>query len=108
MEILEKYTAGEMELVEANEKLKEAGAGFHLDPQKNVITEEEKRATTIGYYPDQANGWGMLDTGTGTMDKAYCKNGVLVNFENHVNMYAMYIIAGRTYEVKGNVLADPQ
>ena len=40
-EILNKYTTGEMTLPEANEALKEAGAGFTLDPNRNVITQEE-------------------------------------------------------------------
>ena len=68
-ETLSKYTAGEITLEQANEELKAAGAGFHLDPNKNVLTEEEKRATTIGHFPDQANGFGLLDSGTGTLDK---------------------------------------
>ena len=48
-EVIEKYTAGEIEVAEANENLKELGAGYHFDPKKNELTEEEKRATTVGY-----------------------------------------------------------
>ena len=55
-EVMQKYTAGEIEAAEANEKLKELGATYHLTPGKNVLTEEEKRATTVGYYPEQAHG----------------------------------------------------
>ena len=40
-ETMSKYTAGEITLEQANEELKKAEAGFHLDPNKNVLTEEE-------------------------------------------------------------------
>ena len=104
-EILGKYTAGEASLEETNAALKEAGSGLYLNPQKNVLTEEDKRATTIGYYPDQANGYGLLDTGTGTLDKVLVKDGKLVNC-NCGEMYALCLIAGRTYEVKGDTLVE--
>ena len=103
-ETLRKYTAGELTQEEANEKL--AGSGLYLDPNKNVITEAEKRQTVVGYYPDQANGFGMLDSGTGTMDKVQVKDGHLVGCDMGES-YALYIIAGRTYQVKGTELVDP-
>lgn len=106
-EIIGKYTAGEKTLEETNEELAAAEAGFHLEPGKNVLTEEEKRATTIGYYPEQANGFGLLDTGTGSLDKVRCENGHLVNCDCG-EMCAMYIIAGRTYQVKGTELVEPE
>jgi len=104
-EILGKYTAGEASLEDTNAALKEAGSGLYLNPQKNVLTEEDKRATTIGYYPDQANGYGLLDTGTGSLDKVLVKDGKLVNC-NCGEMYALCLIAGRTYEVKGDTLVE--
>ena len=104
-DIIGKYTTGEKTLEETNAALKEAGAGLHLDPEKNVLNEADKRATTIGYYPDQANGWGLLDTGTGSLDKVQVKNGRLVNCDCG-EMYALLFIAGRRYEVKGTVLVD--
>ena len=106
-ETMSKYTAGEITLEQANEELKKAEAGFHLDPNKNVLTEEEKRSTTIGCYPDQANGFGLLDTGTGTLDKVRVKDGRLVNCDMGES-YALLIIAGRTYRVKGTVLVEPE
>ena len=105
-ETMSKYTAGEITLEQANEELKKAEAGIRLNPKKNVLTEEEKRATTIGYYPEQANGFGLLDTGTGTLDKVRCENGQLVGCDCG-DSYALYIIAGRTYQVKGTELVDP-
>ena len=104
-EIISKYTGGKASLEEANAALKEAGAGFHLDPQKNVLTEAEKRATTIGYYPEQANGWGLLDSGTGSLDKVRVVNGQLANCDMGES-YALVFIAGRRYEIKGRTLVD--
>ena len=39
-EIMEKYTAGEIDITQANEELKAAGATFHLNP----LTDEERAA----------------------------------------------------------------
>lgn len=105
MEIIRKYTAAEMTLEEANSALAQDRTGIHLDPQKNILSEAEKRVTTIGYYPNQANGFGLLDTGTGSFDKVEVRSGKLVNCDCG-EMYALYIIAGKTYHVKGNTLAD--
>ena len=95
------YTRGEATLEDTNIAL--AGKGFHLDPEKGTITEEEKRVTTVGYYPEQANGFGLLDSGTGTLDKVEVRDGKLVNCDMGA-AFAMVFIAGRTYEVKGNTL----
>ena len=56
IEIIQKYTAGDIGLEETNEKLKEAGADFYLNPQKNDIGHNE-------------DGVGLMDTGTVTLDK---------------------------------------
>ena len=104
MEILNKYTAGEMTLEEANAALKKENTGFHLDPQKNVITEEEMKATTVGAYPEMANGYGLLDTGTGSFDKVRVANGFVQGFENEAGMMAFCLIGGKLYKVDGNVL----
>lgn len=106
-ETLSKYTAGEITLDQANEELKKAESGIRLDPQKNALTEEEMRATTIGHFPDQANGFGLLDSGTGTLDKVRVKDGRLVNCDMGES-YALLIIAGRTYRVKGTALVEPE
>lgn len=104
-EIISKYTGGETSLEETNAALKEAGAGFHLDPQKNVLTEAEKRATTIGYYPEQANGFGLLDSGTGTLDKVRVADGRLANCTMGAS-FALVFIAGRRYKVEGSTLVE--
>ena len=53
IDILKKYTEGELTLEQANAELKDKG--LKLAPGKNERTEDEMRATTVGYYPDQAS-----------------------------------------------------
>lgn len=110
-EIILKYTAGEATLEETNAALKEVGSGLQLDPNKNILTEADKRTTTIGYYPDQANGWGLLDTGTGSLDKIQVVDGkteypINTVIDGEANMLAYVLIAGRTYKVMGDTLVD--
>ena len=106
-EILNKYTTGEMTLPEANEALKEAGSGLYLNPDRNKLTEEEKRDTTIGYYPDQANGYGLMDHGVGAFEKVHVVNGKTVDVNMGAETAYVYI-AGKKYELKGDTLAEPE
>lgn len=111
-EILKDYTAGEVDLEETNAALAEVGAGYHLDPGRNEITEENRRETIVGYYPNQANGWGLLDTGTGTLDKVHVVDGRLEYPVNEIlrdgkpNMTAYLTICGKVYEVMGDRLVE--
>ena len=54
--VFEEIDNGTITLEEANERLKEAGAPYYLNPWKNKIGRNEE-------------GVGLLDTGTGTLDK---------------------------------------
>lgn len=106
-EILLDYTRGEKDLPETNEALREAGSSLILNTGRNEITEEEKRSTTVGYYPDQANGWGLMDHGVGSMEKVHVVDGRTPD----VNMgeeTAYVYIAGRKYRLRGDILADPE
>ena len=106
-EILNKYTTGEMTLPEVNEALKAAGSDLYLNPDRNKLTEEEMRGTTVGYYPDQANGYGLMDHGVGAFEKVRVVNGKTVD----VNMgeeYALVYIAGHKYQLKGDTLVEPE
>lgn len=111
-EILKDYTAGEADLNATNTALAEAGAGFSLRPGQNEITDEERKQTVMGYYPEQASGWGLLDTGTGSMEKVRVTGGRLEHPINEVqpdgstNMTAYVIICGKTYEVFGDTLGE--
>lgn len=105
--ILRKYTTGEFDANQTNEELFKIGSKVHIDPGKNVLTKEEIENTTIGSFANMANGWGLLDTGTGSLDKVEVRNGELVNMDCG-EMYALCIIAGRMYRVKGKVLVDEE
>ena len=101
-EIISKYTAGEITLEQANEDLAAAEAGFHLDPARHNFTPDEISNGTAG----------LLDTGTGTMDKVIVDPKKMelphavneVNADGTTNMYAVCIVKGKTYEVKGRKL----
>lgn len=112
-EILKDYTAGEADLETTNAALRDAGAGFHLEPGRNEITEKERRETVVGYYPEQASGYGLLDTGTGSMEKVRVAGGRLERPVNEIqpggtNMAAYIIICDKTYEVFGDTLREPR
>ncbi len=110
--ILGKYTSGEADLEETNAALREAGASLWLDPERNTLTEEELDVTITGETPEEANGWGLLDTGTGTMDKVQVTDGALgyavnqVNADGSTNMAAYVLIGGERYEVFGDRLGE--
>ena len=103
-EILNKYTAGQTTLEETNAALAEMGAGIHLEPGKNELTAEETAAAKAETAAN-ANGFGLLDTGTGTLDKVEVRSGKLINVDCG-EMYALCIIAGKTYHVKGDTLTE--
>lgn len=111
-EAISKYTKGEITTEEVNAILTESGAGFSFHPGQNELTEEDLRATTVGHYPDMANGYGLLDSGTGSMEKVHVTNGVLDHAVNTVlpdggtSMTAYVHICGKTYEVFGDTLGE--
>ena len=106
-EILLDYTRGEKDLPETNEALKETGSGLILNPSRNEITEEEKRATTVGYYPDQANGWGAHGPRRGRHGEGP-RGGRPDAGREHGEEIAFVYIAGRKYRLLGDILADPE
>ena len=105
-EILEKYTKGEMTPDEANAALKEVEDNdLFLDPNRNIITQEEFMATTAGDTPDTVNGYGLMDHGVGCLEKVHVVNGKTpdVNMGEEI---AFVHIAGRIYELKGDTLVE--
>lgn len=112
-EIIKKYTSGEATLEETNAAMASAGAGFHLDPGRNTLTEEEIKTTTVGASPSDANGYGLMDTGTGTLDKVHVVDGVIqggpvneVREDGKVSMKATVYIGGKQYAVAGDQLCE--
>ena len=105
-EILEKYTKGEMTPDEANAALKEVeGNDLFLDPNRNIITQEEFMATTAGDTPETVNGYGLMDHGVGCLEKVHVVDGKTpdVNMGEEI---AFVHIAGRVYELKGDTLVE--
>ena len=105
-EILEKYTKGEMTPDEANAALKEVEDNdLFLDPNRNIITQEEFMATTAGETPDTVNGYGLMDHGVGCMEKLHVVNGKTVDV-NMCEEFALVSIAGKKYALKCDTLAE--
>ena len=86
-------------LAKANEALK--GTGIQLDPEKNVIKPEE--AAVVCEDVRKINGFALLDTGTGTMDKVEIINGKLKYSVG--DMYALVIISDK---IAGDVMYEVQ
>lgn len=81
-------------LDKANEALK--GTGIQLDPEKNVVKPEE--AAVVCDDVSKINGFALLDTGTGTMDKVEIKNGKLVYSVGEI--VAFVVIGDALFEVQ--------
>ena len=92
-DILRKYTDGQISLQEANAALKECRAGFHLDPQRNYI------------HPGEKDLYGLLDTGTGTLDKVRVRDGKLSNADCGARP-ATCTYNGKRYRVHGDELGE--
>ena len=105
-EVLMRYTMGELTPEAANKEL--AGIednALQLDPGRNVITPEELAETRVGETPDEANGWGILDHGVGSLEKVHVVGGRTVDVD--MGQEAAYVyIAGRKYRLRGDVLTD--
>ena len=88
--IIADYTIGGISLEEANRRLAESKAGFVLDPDRCKLAHEMIE-----------QGWGLLDTGTGTLDPVQVRDNELVD-NDMGDMPAFVCLAGTWYEVKGN------
>lgn len=107
--IIRAYTDGTLTMDEANAKLAAIGSNVRLAAGKHALTEQEIAQTKVGKTPKDANGWGLLDTGTGGYhEKVHVVNGVTVDFDKGADTnYALVIIGGKMYEiVDHNKLAD--
>lgn len=112
-EIINDYTSGKTPVEETNAALKAAGAGFHFEPGQNTLTAEEVAATHVGPRPSDANGYGLMDSGTGTMDKVQVKKGKLlsgpvntVGADGMPNEKDLVYIGGQMWQVYGDDLGN--
>lgn len=95
-EIIESYTKGKITKEKANEELIKIGSTVRINPDAYVVTPEEEKL-----------GWGYLHTGTGYPDK--CKADMKkmeLEFDDMGEMYAIFEINGKTYEVNGKKLVE--
>ena len=104
-EILHHYTRGDKPLDETNQELKKLDCGLQLDPTRNLFSTQELAETRVGETPDEANGWGILDHGVGSLEKVHVVNGRTVDVD--MGQEAAYVyIAGHKYRLRGDVLTD--
>lgn len=104
-EVLRKYTLGEASKDETNDALKELGSPLRLDPDRNVITQEEIAETRVGETPDKANGYGLMDHGVGCLEKVHVVDGRTVDVD--MGQEAAYVyIGGRKYRLRGDALTE--
>ena len=99
------YTKGEKTLEETNEALKEMGSSLRLDPSRNMFTAQELMETRVGDTPDEANGWGIMDHGIGSMEKVQVVDGKCVSCDMGEEIAYVYI-GGRKYRLRGTVLTE--
>lgn len=107
------YTSGDVSVEETSRKLIEEKAGFTFVPGKNYLTEEEIASTHVGKNQTDVTGYGLLDTGTGTLDKVRVVKGKLqggaINTvgENGVpNEHDVVYIGGQIWQVFGDMLGE--
>lgn len=107
-DIIRAYTKGELTLEAANAKLKEIGSNVHLTEGAHALTAQEIAETRVGATPQEANGWGLLDTGTGPIfERVHVVNGVTDYDKGADTNYALVLIGGKMYKiVDHNKLAD--
>lgn len=91
-EIIGKYSAGDISLEDANSVLAELPGGLKIDPNKNVINHGEE------------DRFGLLDTGTGYLDKVEIKDMKLLNNSGVGKMYALCCYKGKWYLVEDDTL----
>lgn len=87
--ILKKYSAKEITAEKANEMLESIGSELRVDENRNKIIDPKTE--------------GLLDTGTGTVDKVTIKDGKITSCDCG-EMIAYCYYNGEVYKVEGNVL----
>lgn len=112
-EIIRDYTTGKEPTEAVNAALEAAGAGFSFHPGQNALTAEEIEKTTVGVLPSMANGWGLLDSGTGTMDKVRVVGGKLqggpintIGADGLPHELDLVYIGGQVWQVYGDELGN--
>ncbi len=74
-EIINMHADGKLSQEDANKQLEAAGSSVRINEMKNVISEEEKAATSTDGTPKGTTGWGFMNHGIGSPEKMYVKDG---------------------------------
>lgn len=92
-EIIKKFEDSKATLEETNEALK--GTGVQVDPAKNDIKEGE--GAVVCEDMSKINGYAMLDSGIGNLDKVLIKDGKLTTSVGE--MYVLVLIGKTMFHV---------
>lgn len=103
-EALLAYSAGKCDAVAVNAMLESFGSSVRIVPDQNELTEENKRESSVGYYPEQANGYGLLDDGI-NMTKIKVVNGTTPTLDMGDGLAYVYM-CGRKFKLNGNKLEE--
>ena len=104
-QVLMGYRNGEKDVEETNKALKELNSGLFIDPDKNVITDEEWANTTITGDLKTINGYVYVELGVGDPEKVRVIDSVLQGC-NMGEQYAQAIVGPLWWEIKGDKIAD--
>ena len=96
------YSAGKCDTVAVNAMLEGFGSNVRIVPDQNELTEENKRVSSVGYYPEQANGWGVLDDGI-KLSKIKVTNGTTSDVGE--GLFHVYM-CGRRFKLNRTKLED--
>lgn len=104
-QVLMDYRNGEKDVEETNKALKELNSGLFIDPDKNVITDEEWANTTITGDLKTINGYVYVELGVGDPEKVRVIDSVLQGCDMG-EQYAQAIVGPLWWEIKGDKIAD--
>ena len=107
-EIIFKFSSGEIPVEDANKELENIGSTIRLNPERNTITEDEYAETSLGLFPPTTvNGYGLMETGTGSLDKVEIRAGRLVN-GGIGDMPGAVFVDGVRFEISDDKLVAPE
>ena len=75
------------------------------EAKRAMFTPEELAETRVGETPAEANGWGILDHGVGSLEKVHVVNGRTVDVDMGQGTAYVYM-AGKRYRLRGDVLTE--
>ena len=104
-EVLYDYTRGEKTLEEANNVLMKRGPPRSTHLPRTMLFRSRLAEARAGETPDEANGWGILDHGVGSLEKVHVVNGRTVDVDMGQETAYVYM-AGKRYRLRGDVLTE--